>query len=778
MPGTPPKYNLPTSSFKNYKKTKTQDSILKRQAGEEYIVNPGARVYPYNYTPKFSKYGFLKKQKDENQLLGVAGFGFPRKGINLDFVGIKPLDNNPYFKGVLGGGVSKQIGDLNIGASVDTAITGYPDRSGNFIKDKTKLNPKLKLKYNFKNGGAMAPIIPTWDYPSEKTFVKDTTDAPPRIFEGGGGFNRRLLSLPEIDTVEGTNRPIQNLNETTVYKSQESKKRQYSLSQKLDQLKHATKKYYKDRGFGSVFLKQNKGNRIETLQENVNQYKENLKNEKQRYSRAESALSTLQKKNPEEWKDKKLKDVISSQGIEGLRKLYKNDDISDTNFMSYYNSFGKDFDRNVKEGSKGGSYNAKEAREKWEAGDPDGWKNFISMVNKAAIAAPLLGAAGVLAPGAPAMTELGLSGARYMGQAGNSLWNNAKVGMKGLSQPFVGSTNALGMYSGAAPGLQFLTPGLLIEGGGAAYLGHELGDPTSNMRNSWRELSEKGMNIDTVGNALYETTLPFLGASSTFSNVMKPVINKVVPAISSASKLMHKIPQLNSAGAGIKQVWNKPGQWNKLLKEKSLFRFEGDATKVGGRFYQSSANADIEAYKRGNPLYRRFSTTEAAAENYNLKSIHNKIKGGQKVSPLEKQAVERSMAPIDSPEMQTALQELSLNSKEAAEVKELVSRPNDYWNLPSAKKYADVLEKLPPNSTEYYIPTNKAFSRAAKTKDLNFADKFNYFDAKNLGTEFRIGSRGTKEAVERTFKAAEGLSVKLGKLGKLGKLTGKEETDE
>tara|TARA_R110000772_G_scaffold89485_1_gene185414 strand:+ start:8 stop:787 length:780 start_codon:yes stop_codon:yes gene_type:complete len=259
---------------------------------------------------------------------------------------------------------------------------------------------------------------------------------------------------------------------------------------------------------------------------------------------------------------------------------------------------------------------------------------------------------------------------------------------------------------------------------------------------------------------------------------MKPVINQVVPAISSASKLMHKIPQLNSAGAGIKQVWNKPGQWNKLLKEKSLFRFEGDATKVGGRFYQSSANADIEAYKRGNPLYRRLNTTEAAAERYNLKSIQNRINAGEQVSTLEKQAVGRSVAPIDSPEMQTALQELNLNSKEAAEVKELVSRPNDYWDLPFAKKYAEVLEKLPPNSTEYYIPTNKAFSRAAKTKDLNFADKFNYFDAKNLGTEFRIGSKGTKEALETTYKAAEGLSVKLGKLGKLGKLTGKEETDE
>ena len=191
MPGTPPKYNLPTSSFKNYKKTKTQDSILKRQAGEEYIVNPGARVYPYNYTPKFSKYGFLTKSEEENNLIGGMGIGFPRKGINLNFLGIKPLEKNDYFKGVLEGGISKQIGDLNIGASVDTAITGYPDRSGNFIKDKTKLNPKLKLKYNFKNGGAMAPIIPTWDYPSEKTFVRDTTDAPPRIFENGGEKDKR-----------------------------------------------------------------------------------------------------------------------------------------------------------------------------------------------------------------------------------------------------------------------------------------------------------------------------------------------------------------------------------------------------------------------------------------------------------------------------------------------------------------------------------------------------------------------------------------------------------
>lgn len=192
MPGTPPKYELPVSSFKNYKRPKTEDSILKIQPWQKNNeVNPGAKVYPYNYTPKVSNYGFLEKSKEENNLIGGMGIGFPRKGINLNFLGIKPLEKNDYFKGVVEGGISKELGDFNIGASVDTAITGYPDRSGNFIKDKTKLNPKLKLKYNFKNGGAMAPIIPTWNYPSEKTFVRDTTDAPPRIFENGGGKDKR-----------------------------------------------------------------------------------------------------------------------------------------------------------------------------------------------------------------------------------------------------------------------------------------------------------------------------------------------------------------------------------------------------------------------------------------------------------------------------------------------------------------------------------------------------------------------------------------------------------
>lgn len=178
MPGTPPKYDLPVSSFKNYKRLKAKDSILKRQPGEEYNVNPGARVYPYSYTPKVSKYAFAQRIPESNTLLGVAGLGFPKKGIDLSLVGVKPLEYDPEYKGSLIGQISKKIGNFNIGASV------------NFSKDKTKVDPRLNLKYNFKNGGSLAPIIPTY-YKSKGTPIyRDTTALPFRE----GGFIKSLKS--------------------------------------------------------------------------------------------------------------------------------------------------------------------------------------------------------------------------------------------------------------------------------------------------------------------------------------------------------------------------------------------------------------------------------------------------------------------------------------------------------------------------------------------------------------------------------------------------------
>ena len=164
MPGSPPKYDLPVSSFKNYKRSKAKDSILKRQPGEEYNVNPSARVYPYNYTPKHTKYGFVDRIKTKDgasQLLGVAGVGFPKEGINLDFVGIRDLNNNPYWKGLISGEISQKLNDrLTMGASFGKTFE-YDDKDtpGKFSKVKQFLpSSELKLKYNFEKGGFLGSI--------------------------------------------------------------------------------------------------------------------------------------------------------------------------------------------------------------------------------------------------------------------------------------------------------------------------------------------------------------------------------------------------------------------------------------------------------------------------------------------------------------------------------------------------------------------------------------------------------------------------------------------
>jgi hypothetical protein len=156
------------------KELKEEKSILELRPWEkdDYIPNPTASVYPYDYTPKFTKFGFLEIQPNELQLLGGAGFGFPKQGISADFVGTMPLKSNPFYKGSIGGGISKQLGDFNLGLNLSNQIAGYTDESGKFIqgvhdsegkfienksRDLSKINPTIKLKYNFKNGGIEDP---------------------------------------------------------------------------------------------------------------------------------------------------------------------------------------------------------------------------------------------------------------------------------------------------------------------------------------------------------------------------------------------------------------------------------------------------------------------------------------------------------------------------------------------------------------------------------------------------------------------------------------------
>jgi hypothetical protein len=156
-------------------------SLVEKKPWEHQEINPNAGVYPYEpYTPKVSKFGIV--EPIDEGLLGVAGIGFPRKGLSADLVGIKPWQNDPYYKGLVEAGISKQFGDLNVRAAVASPITGAPDRDGKFKKGKSSFTPSVKLKYNLQNGG----LVP------KATYTKDQLDEYQTGYEGDIPFMDRF----------------------------------------------------------------------------------------------------------------------------------------------------------------------------------------------------------------------------------------------------------------------------------------------------------------------------------------------------------------------------------------------------------------------------------------------------------------------------------------------------------------------------------------------------------------------------------------------------------
>lgn len=122
---------------------------------QEPVVNPAAYVSGYRGgNPKMYKYGFI--DSDQGNIVGGGGFGFPKPGVHLSALGVVPTSSNDkqYFKGAYEASISKDIKNLNLGLGVNTAITGYPGENG-FVRDPIKLQPKLNLKYNFEEGGAL-----------------------------------------------------------------------------------------------------------------------------------------------------------------------------------------------------------------------------------------------------------------------------------------------------------------------------------------------------------------------------------------------------------------------------------------------------------------------------------------------------------------------------------------------------------------------------------------------------------------------------------------------
>ena len=124
---------------------------------QESFINPAAYVSGYRGgDPRMYKYGFLNS--DQGNVVGGGGFGFPKPGVHLNASAVVPTSSNDrqYFKGAYEAGISKDFKNLNLGLGVNTAITGYPGEKG-FVSDPIKFQPKLNLRYNFKEGGEPCP---------------------------------------------------------------------------------------------------------------------------------------------------------------------------------------------------------------------------------------------------------------------------------------------------------------------------------------------------------------------------------------------------------------------------------------------------------------------------------------------------------------------------------------------------------------------------------------------------------------------------------------------
>jgi hypothetical protein len=197
---------------------------------------------------------------------------------------------------------------------------------------------------------------------------------------------------------EGGEGPVdkeQDLQEVTHYGNESKRKLQGDLLDKLQQVKGAYQDWRQDAGLRKASLKSEGASSIEALRAQIDEYKKELEEEKKKYSRAQTALNILKKNRPDEWKNAKLSDVMSSKGIESLRSLYSEGTLTEGAFRDFYNNFGSQYDANVKKGTgPDKDYSAKEAKQEWMENVPE----FVEQVSNFTKGAALLPAAAVIAP--------------------------------------------------------------------------------------------------------------------------------------------------------------------------------------------------------------------------------------------------------------------------------------------------------------------------------------------------------------------------------------------
>jgi hypothetical protein len=361
---------------------------------------------------------------NSNKLLPfISSEGFkqgpPPPGTNYRIPGNTIYNPTPYnIKAVGSNGEEKFI------AAGDTTKRTFKDAQyvDEYQMKRGGTPPSLPKKKNSK--GYSRSITATNRLFAQNPITKKVKSKKRKVFDPNARYYLEGgdISIPELtEAQEGviTKKEIQDIPEATVYGTDYDQKRQLMLMDRLQQAKGAYQDWRDEAGLRRAQLKNEGSSSIDSLKARVSDYNKQLEEEKKNYNKASKALNILKKYRPDEWKDAKVKDVISGKGIESLRGLYSEGTLTEGAFRDFYNNFGSQYDPNVVEGKGSGKqYSANEARQNWMENVPE----FTDKVSKVAAGIAL----------APALMALG-----PMGNAGRFSMPGAATTTARVASPFM-----------------------------------------------------------------------------------------------------------------------------------------------------------------------------------------------------------------------------------------------------------------------------------------------------------------------------------------------------
>lgn len=172
---------------------------------------------------------------------------------------------------------------------------------------------------------------------------------------------------------------------------------------------------------------------VEELQAKINKLNESYKNTQDQFASANRALADLRTAYPDEWNNKTVSDVISSEGLGAMRRLYSENKLNSLQFKDYYENYGKSIDPFVI-----GGYSAKKAKENWMEDVPE----FTNMVNKGVQFG--LGLAGA---GATGLASRAAGATSLIGRA--APYATAPLTIGSRTFPLINPINTIGLGFGA-----------------------------------------------------------------------------------------------------------------------------------------------------------------------------------------------------------------------------------------------------------------------------------------------------------------------------------------